>query len=295
MLSTDEIHQFERDGFVGPFTIPPDVFAEFGEAFQSRIAHVLLGEQRSKMSTFIFRNQHVHSRSVYRLITIDPILSRVQSLLGPDVLAWTAHVIARNHGHNGQRWHSDSINQFIRGIHVSIALTDMNRKNGCLRLIPKSHLYRASLTRHPKIKGGADPTAYADSVAPWNAPHSVIEMELEPGQFFLTWGGLWHSVGVNESGKLRMAAVARFARTDFCVRDYGYDDSMIQHGKRLPCVVVSGTDTFHLNRTEPPPTGDIYVQPLDLPSRLRWLGKNVRDRAADLATQLVGARAKYNA
>jgi hypothetical protein len=83
MLSTDEIHQFERDGFVGPFTIPPDVFAEFGEAFQSRVAHVLLGEQRSKMSTFIFRNQHVHSRSVYSLITIDPILSRVQSLLGP--------------------------------------------------------------------------------------------------------------------------------------------------------------------------------------------------------------------
>jgi hypothetical protein len=120
-------------------------------------------------------------------------------------------------------------------------------------------------------------------------------MELEPGQFFLTWGGLWHSVGGNESGKLRMAAVARFARTDFCVRDYGYDDSMIQHGKRLPCVVVSGTDTFHLNRTEPPPTGDIYVQPLDLPNRLRWLGKNVRDRAADLASRLVGARAKYNA
>jgi len=110
----------------------------------------------------------------------------------------------------------------------------MNHTNGCLRLIPKSHLYRASLTRHPKIKGGADPTSYADTVAPWNAPHSVIEMELEPGQFFLTWGGLWHSVGVNESGKLRMACVARYARTDFCVRDYGYDDSTIQRGQRLP-------------------------------------------------------------
>lgn len=181
--------------------------------------------------------------------------------MGSDVLLWLAHVTALESRAKGRVWHSDIINQHVRGIHVSIALTDMNAKSGCLRLVPSSHLYRASLSSIEDIPGDDDPTALAlaDQIAPWNAPHRVVEMEIKSGQFFFTWGGLWHSVGTNHTEIPRCSVVARYARTDVTCTDYGIDDSKINDIKKLPCLLVSGRDDFGLNLILDQPINDIFV------------------------------------
>src|SRR5262249_29699844 len=96
----------------------------------------------------------------------------------------------------------------------------------------------------------------ADEIAPWHAPHAVKHMELRPGQFFLTWGGLWHGVGANHTKSPRVAAVARYARTDMECRDYGFNDFTIEKGEKLPCLLVSGKDDFGLNDIREAPQDD---------------------------------------
>jgi hypothetical protein len=278
MLSNDDIDFFERAGYVGPFDLPPQTFAAFMAARSARLRErvedgsiAFYTTQRGTdteghpgyLTHYERRNQHLNSKSLVELVTTPAILDRVRALIGPDILLWVAHVMGRTPGEVGQRWHIDTLNMYVRGIHVSVALSDMNADNGCLRLIPGTHLYRASLDL--PISSGAmgqfDDAAcvrFADQVAPWHAPHEVKLMQLRAGQFFFMWGGLWHAVGPNQTDRSRIACVARFARTDMSCRAYGPRDNHIDSGAQLPCLLVSGEDRFGLNHLHQAPETDIF-------------------------------------
>jgi ectoine hydroxylase-related dioxygenase (phytanoyl-CoA dioxygenase family) len=262
MLSAADMEFFSAHGFLGPFELPPALREELmPEAYLRRVRQVLdsgrLGRDKA-------RNQHLYSSSLVRLASHPEILDKVRAMLGEDVLLWVAHILARKSGTGGQVWHSDSINQYVRGIHVSLALTDMTRKNGCLSLIRGTHLYRTSLWAYEQSKGldRNDTDAIvklADESAPWHAPHKVELMEITAGQYFFTWGGLWHGVGPNNTNETRMACVARYVRPDFQCRDHGMRDDRIHPGELQPCLLVHGRDDFKLNDLRSAPAEDIFA------------------------------------
>jgi chlorinating enzyme len=261
MLSAEQMKFFATEGYLGPFDLAQAQRDAWLQPARLKHVHqVLHGGVLTKEQE---RNQHLYSASLLQLVTAPQILDQVRSMIGEDVLLWVAHVLSRVPGSGGQAWHSDSINQYIRGIHVSIALTDMNRDNGCLSVVPGSHLYRTSLWAYEQSKGldRRDPDGIvrlADDSAPWNAPHKVVNMELTAGQYFYTWGGLWHGVGSNRTKRPRMACVARYCRPDFQCRDYGFRDDRITAGELQPCLLVHGRDDFRLNELRPVPEGDIF-------------------------------------
>jgi ectoine hydroxylase-related dioxygenase (phytanoyl-CoA dioxygenase family) len=261
MLSAEQMKYFATEGYLGPFDLPAPQRDEWCRPARLKHVHGVL--HSGTLNKEQERNQHLYSASLVQLVTAPQILDQVRTMLGDNVLLWVAHILSRAPGSGGQAWHSDSINQYIRGLHISVALTDMNRENGCLSVIPGSHLYRTSLWAHEQSKGldrcDADSIVrLADESAPWNAPHSLRHMELSGGQYFFTWGGLWHGVGSNRTKRPRVACVARYCRPDFQCRDYGFRDDRITQGELQPCVLVSGSDDFRLNELRPPPTGDIF-------------------------------------
>ena len=255
------MNAFARDGFLGPFELPTSQRDHWLPSVRLKQVHqVLSGGTLTKEQE---RNQHLYSASLVNLVTAPSILDQVRTMLGDDVLLWVAHILSRVPGAGGQPWHTDSINQYIRGIHVSIALTDMTQDNGCLSFIPGSHLFRTSLWAHEQARGldRRDPDSIlrlADASAPWNAPHGIRHMDLTAGQYFYTWGGLWHGVGQNRTQRPRMACVARYCRPDFQCRDYGFRDDRIVSGDLQPCLLLHGQDDFHLNDLRPPPKADIF-------------------------------------
>jgi non-haem Fe2+, alpha-ketoglutarate-dependent halogenase len=255
MLTAEQLRSFERLGVLGPFSLPsPTAILSQGAQVSQRL---------SQLSESVKRQQHRHSRKVFELVTSAALMSDVTQILGPDVVLWVAHLISRAQGDRGQEWHVDSINQLIRGLHVSIAFDDVGPENGCIRFIPGTHMYRASLAAlgdRRIIDPWRDDSLVrlADQVAPWNAPHSVVTMNMRAHQYYFTWGGLWHSVGRNHTRTPRVQAVARFARTDVTCRDYGYRDDRIRNGGKLPCILVSGEDRFGLNALHTAPEHDIF-------------------------------------
>ncbi len=262
MLSAEQMNFFSTEGYLGPFELPSPRREEWHEPARLKQIHHVLGS--GKLTKEQERNQHLYSTSLLELVTAPQILDQVRTMLGDNVLLWVAHVLSRVPGSGGQAWHSDSINQYIRGIHVSIALTDMTLDNGCLSFVPGSHMYRTSLWAYEQSKGldrrdGDSILRLADESAPWKAPHSIRNMELRAGQYFYTWGGLWHGVGKNRTQRPRMACVARYCRPDFQCRDYGFRDDRITAGELQPCLLVHGRDDFRLNDVRHGPAGDIFA------------------------------------
>jgi hypothetical protein len=252
-LSDSELQNFEALGFLGPFDLPESSMEPWNTERLSAI-----GSRIREQHPYVDRNQHLFSKSLVDLVTSDAILDKVKILLGTDnVLLWVAHVIERKPDAPGQNWHVDRINMLTRSLHVSVALTDMTAENGCLRAIPHSHLYRADLSAGKPLTGDTDVSFLADSVAPWHAPHSVADLEVKAGQFFFTWGGLWHAVGKNLTASSRFGCVARFGRTDIRLRSYGFDDE--RQGPPLPCLLVAGKDDYGLNNIQEYPRRDFLT------------------------------------
>jgi len=266
MLSRHELEFFQRYGYVGPFDLPKEAVGPYlAPGFSKSVVDHLVGEVGVGAGPFSdrLRNQHLFSRSLCDLAAEEGLVSRLSSILGPDILLWLGHVAPRWPDEQGQEWHIDADNRFIRGVHVSIALSDNSLENGCLQLIPGSHHHRASLTAAGRAglidrKRSSSVVAYADRVAPHSAPHRVVPMALRRGQYFLMADGMWHFVDRNGSREWRTNIIVRYSRTDIACMDYGYDESVIQPSAALSCILVSGKDEFGINHIVSPPTGDIF-------------------------------------
>ena len=192
------------------------------------------------------REAHINSPMAFNASTDPNILENVSAILGSDLLIWMSQVICRWPGHGGVDWHVDKINANVEGVHVSVALSEMNRKNGCLQIIPGTHQYDVDLNALAQ-QGECDLSdvdsmlQLADRIAPENAPHEVLSIELKPGEYFFTKGGLWHGVVGNQTLTTRMAFISRFMRPEYADKT--------DH----PCILVQGQDTYQRKPLNPAP------------------------------------------
>lgn len=206
------------------------------------------------------RDSHVRSKHIFDVASDPAVLSRLEELLGPDILLWVGLVRNRPPGNPGQGFHRDRINVLVDGIHTTVALTEMTKQNGCIHLIPGSHKYDISL-QQSRREGQCDLHDWdsvlrlADKVSPQNAPHEIVRMELRPGEFFFGKSGFWHSVSSNISNQTRYALAARYMKPDKITKHWHDDDATVKVVKNasLPCILVKGKDHHGLNRLYPPP------------------------------------------
>ncbi|BBD57019.1 phytanoyl-CoA dioxygenase family protein [Planktothrix agardhii 1806] len=254
---------FEKEGFVGPFTLGQTAsLVALRDAMSQAIGEAQNQEQKTSSSliqTNVMdrRIAHLTSKLVYDLSTEPLVLDDVADFLGPNILFWMAETISREPGHDGhivektgQIWHIDVINGWIKGVHVSIAVTDMTLKTGCLLVIPGTHKYDADLVALAQA-GECDLTdaesmiKLADRMHPENAPHRIEPIEMKAGQYCFTRGGIWHGVSRNNDSRTRFGLVARFAKPDVEIRGFS--------GNQIPCIVVRGEDSYQLNLPKNPP------------------------------------------
>ncbi len=254
---------FEKEGFIGPFTLGQTAsLIALRDAMSKEVEDAQAQDTSSQPQSPIMdrRIAHTTSKLVYELSTESKILDDVADFIGSNLLFWMAETIVREPGHDGhivqktgQIWHIDVINGWIKGIHTSIAVTDMTMKTGCLLVIPGTHKYDADL---PALEaaGECDLTdaesllKLADRMHPENAPHQIKAIEMQAGQYCFTRGGIWHGVSRNNDSHTRFGLVARFARPDVEIKNFA--------GNPMPCIVVRGEDSHQLNLLKTPPEKD---------------------------------------
>ncbi|MDY7022154.1 MAG: phytanoyl-CoA dioxygenase family protein [Cyanobacteriota bacterium] len=254
---------FEKEGFVGPFTLGQTAsLIALRDAMSKEVEDTQAQDTSSQPQSPIMdrRIAHTTSKLVYELSTESKILDDVADFIGSNLLFWMAETIVREPGHDGhivkktgQIWHIDVINGWIKGVHTSIAVTDMTMKTGCLLVIPGTHKYEADL---PALEaaGECDLTdaesllKLADRMHPENAPHQIKAIEMQAGQYCFTRGGIWHGVSRNNDSRTRFGLVARFAKPDVEIKNFA--------GNPMPSIVVRGEDSHQLNLLTTPPEKD---------------------------------------
>lgn len=192
----------------------------------------------------------------YALATDDRILDLVTSLLGDDVLLWSARLVARGPG-AVHRWHTDieTSSPEAETLSVWIGLANTNARSS-LQVVPFSHRFGTTLQEVAARKGEGRAADGDADVATWareqDSRSDVVALAMENGEALLFDGRLWHgSHNLNQHAR-RYAALLQYATPRTAIRipnlqrlDWPFESFQIP---RAPCIVVSGHDPERVNR-----------------------------------------------
>lgn len=285
-LTTDEMATFQRDGYIGPFTLySPDEAVKRYRAIRPE----LFNRERAvydlpPTSPIANYDRHLDVNLLSEHVCRPEIVQRVASILGPDVVCWRSEMFPKYPGDEGTDWHQADTYAHASGkpqviwpgeekaggaITVWTAFTDATEENGCLRFILGTHgqmFYDESkkMDFRPEQVNAVERDGMKrgffgyDFSSLQKDPHwkpdeaSAKSIVMQAGQFVIFWSTLMHASFPNSTkNRTRLGYASRYVPTS--VRVYPDTDHVDEYGSKISLdrygvVVVSGTDRYGHNR-----------------------------------------------
>ncbi|KAG8149075.1 chlorinating enzyme [Burkholderia catarinensis] len=232
-LSKEEIEDFNRNGYIGPFdAYPSDEMEASLQALRPKLLNTkkaIYSQEKSISGVTNLANydRHLDVDFLASHIMRPEITDRVASILGPDVLCWRTEFFPKYPGDEGTDWHqADNFSnvagskhpqivwpedaQFGGTITVWSAFTEAGVENGCLQFIPGTHRtmnydeskameYREDAINNIEKQGvrrgffGYD-YRQLQKDPNWSPDESQAKsMVMRQGQFIIFWSTLMHA------------------------------------------------------------------------------------------------------
>ncbi len=207
-LSREQIASYERDGFLFPVPVmSPDGAAAYRaklERFREEHPDYTTGIAGQKM--------HLVTTWMAEIIRHPRILDAVESLLGPDLLCWTAALFAKDSdGKSFVSWHQDGNYWGLNNHEVAtawLALSPSTVESGCMRMLPGSHAWEQVshtdtydddnlLSRGQVMETNIDETKARNII-------------VQPGEISLHHVNVAHASAPNHSGATRFGIAIRY-------------------------------------------------------------------------------------
>jgi phytanoyl-CoA dioxygenase PhyH len=139
-LTQAQVEHFRREGYAFPFdAIPAAEAASYVAKLDSYDA--ILGEEAQKQLKI---KAHVAAPWIVALARNKNILDAVESLIGPDILLFGASMFSKKaRDVRFVSWHQDAAYYGLdpqEEVTCWVGLTDADIENGCMRVMPGSHL-----------------------------------------------------------------------------------------------------------------------------------------------------------
>ena len=139
-LTQAQVEHFRREGYAFPFdAIPAAEAASYVAKLDSYDA--ILGEEAQKQLKI---KAHVAAPWIVALARNKNILDAVESLIGPDILLFGTSMFSKKaRDARFVSWHQDAAYYGLdpqQEVTCWVGLTDADTENGCMRVIPGSHL-----------------------------------------------------------------------------------------------------------------------------------------------------------
>ena len=272
-LSKEELQQFQELGFVGPFklieahnvdTLTKKLKEAQAQAFiwkrilakVARIAKI----QDHQVSSFVWgkakwgKGLHVTIPKLYRLSTNPVILDKVSSILGENILQWSAQILTKKE--NNYPWHGDVETIEWEGATVWLALTNVSKQTP-MKIITRSHslpnyTYPQELIINSGLDG-LDDDAVLAAAQKLDPKCELVSMEINPGEFFIFSGRLWH-VPKNYSSVERTVMITQYSPTSEKIRmPLNFDPPIAWKSSPPPCLLVKGKNEYDHNLIVLPP------------------------------------------
>jgi hypothetical protein len=205
-----DVDRFRADGYLlpGHQLFAPEKLDALEAIFEEHLA-----DKGSKLSDEL-DTPHFRDPRLLDFLLSDEVLDTVQPLVGPDIALWTSHFISKDpFTGRATPWHEDSafwngrFDRYDSIVTVWLALGRSNRSNGCMRVIPGSHL-----------EGGFHDNYVATDMTrqtfhaeiPDVDESQAVYFELERGQFSLHDGRIVHGAAPNQSPLRRTGYTMRY-------------------------------------------------------------------------------------
>lgn len=266
-LTSAELDQFDRDGFIGPFDVYPreeslNEFNALRMALLERDHAPYALESGGNIANY---DRHLDVPFLSRHVRRPQIVDRVRRILGPDLLCWRTEFFAKFPGDEGTDWHQSRNLAIGSGVAplvatephprypevfltlaVWTALTDARVETSCMRFLPGSHKQKyfddlrvmswdqGRVNR--RIEDGEKRGLFGYDVSEIELDPSwrdrcqdAVTVELRAGQCLLFWEATMHGSTPNVSdSEARMAFVARYVPTS--VRIYPGQSVLSEYG-----------------------------------------------------------------
>ena len=210
MLTPQDVAFFRENGYYlnrEPI-FSPEKFAGLQDIFEEHLA-----DKGDKLSDEL-DTPHFRDPRLLEYLLSDEVLDVVEPLVGPDIALWTSHFISKDpFVGRATPWHEDSaywegrLSDYTSIVTVWLALSPSNRENGCMRVIPGTHL-----------DGG-----FSDNYVPTDmsvqtfhaeisdvAEDKAVYFELAPGESSLHDGRIVHGAAPNTGSVRRTGYTMRY-------------------------------------------------------------------------------------
>jgi ectoine hydroxylase-related dioxygenase (phytanoyl-CoA dioxygenase family) len=248
-LTSDQVAAYHRDGILFPIRVMSE--AEAAAALQRLEA--LEAREGGKLSDRTNEKTHILVPWLSDLVRHPKILDAVESLLGASILCWSSGFFTKspNDG-NYISWHQDSTYWQLSSsdvLTVWLALTPSVPENGCLQVIPGSHMQQVP---HRDTFADGNQLSRGQEIAVPVDRSQAIDVVLQPGEMSLHHTRIFHASEPNRSTFRRVGFSIRYVPTH--VR---------QMNGRTTALLVRGIDAYHHFEPEPIPQTEFDAAAID--------------------------------
>ncbi len=243
-MSDAQVQAYRREGICFPFTA---MSAERASAYRARL-EAFERQYGSRGAEVLRQKSHLALTFVDELIRLEPVLDKVQTLLGPDILCWSTSFFIKNPG-DGKfiSWHQDAQYWGLEADDVVtawIALTPSTPESGCMRVVPASH---TRIVEHNDTRAENNMLTRGQEVAVEVDERTAWDVTLMPGEFSLHHERIIHGSRPNQGRDRRIGLAVRYVKPSARQVKEASDSAML----------VRGTDVHGHFLPEPRPRADM--------------------------------------
>ena len=250
-LTIEEQKQFERDGYLFPIKVLDEPglrkylerFMDYYSRNRSR-----LDALPSREKYRVFSETHFVLPWVYEIVSSPEVLDAVESLLGPNLLAWNTNWFAKMPGEKTYvSMHQDGTYWNLRPANVVtawVALSTSTPANGGMRVIPGTHRVPALPQRETDVPDNA--LSRGQEIAVAIDEEQAVDLALQAGEMSLHHIWIVHGSSANTSLTPRIGIAIRYVTPD-----------VVQESPGRPlAMLVRGRDDYGNFELLSPPTGN---------------------------------------
>jgi hypothetical protein len=269
VLTPEQVDFYNRNGYFFPVRAFP---AEQALAYRRRLEETEAkagGPLRAGM-----RNKpHLFLAWATELIRHPAILDAVEDVLGPNLLCWSSSFFIKDARDPGYvSWHQDSTYWGLSQpdiVTAWVALSVSDVSNGCMRVIPGTHLkdqlpHRDTFAANNLLTRGQEVMVEVNE-------KEAVDIELQPGEFSLHHVRIVHGSEPNRADYRRIGYAIRYLPT--------YVKQIV--GARDTATLVRGVDEYHHFDPEPTPKADFDPEALAFHDRVVQQSNAVLYRGTD--------------
>ena len=249
---------YERDGYIFPLTAMSEKAAR---AIRERVENFEMSNPTGRPFKDVVKSKsHLLCMAVLDLVRHEKILDAVESVLGSDILCWSAGLFIKEAGNPAYvSWHQDVSYWGLEPHDVVaawVALSPATIESGAMRFLPGSHI--GPLLEHIDTRDTNNLLARGQAICGPVDEGAAIDVVLRPGQFSLHHARLAHSSPPNKSNDRRIGITIRYLAPHVRQVLRPHDSAMLVRGK----------DAFGHFAEDPVPNKDYEPWAIDLSREL---------------------------